>query len=284
MAATVSRVSIPIFASSNDSSNVSTDGSTFDYEFSPPLSIPSGAINATIALVQANVWYVSPYNISTSLGNTGWVISTTGTVALTDEVLTFPDGLYDIAGLNTRLEILLQAVGLVGNEIVISGIAATETILLTFTESTESGTITLNTTNASFTMAATLGLSTSADITSTDGYAEGSTAAEINNVSYYIVRCSAAASSYSVTGSQGQGDLAALVPSDASIGAELFFQPVKPIKVDIAGGSGQKFSKITFTLLDDTGAKVNTQKETWSVRVVVTYDYPIEQNKRQRYY
>lgn len=273
-------VTIPIIASSTASTNtsVSDDGSTFTYKLNPPLRIPFGAYNAKISLYQASVWYVSPYNITSALANNQWVISTSGgTVSdLDSQTITFPDGLYDLDGLNTRLSIELQKLNLVGDEIVLSGISATEKVFVTFTESTESGVITLDLSDSNFTMDTTLGFG-STDRVSSDGNFEADNKATLNTISSYVVRCTVASSSYSATGNQGAGDLASLVPEDTAIGEELNFEPKNPLPVTLAsGGGGTEIGEFTLILLTDKLVKVDTQGETWSVTLVVSYDYDSE--------
>ena len=89
------------FFSSNPESgaqNVTADGSTFNVEFSTPLSIPPEAQFAELGLASANIWNTSP-NISPVFNNNVLVYAHSG--ATTNIV--FPEGLYSLDEVNAEI-------------------------------------------------------------------------------------------------------------------------------------------------------------------------------------
>jgi len=87
----------------NGAMNKSSDGSSFELQFTRPLFLPSNAYNAKLEVIQANIWNKSP-NISQALGN--------NTFTLKDDGGTFTvmldDGLYDLESLYDSIALKLD--------------------------------------------------------------------------------------------------------------------------------------------------------------------------------
>ena len=90
--------------------NISQNGSVFDVILSNPISIPSGAVNAELAIINAQVWYVNP-NVSVLLANNKFKFTTTNAPAGT-YTLTLPDGLYSLPELNSTISNAIINLGL----------------------------------------------------------------------------------------------------------------------------------------------------------------------------
>ncbi len=103
---------IPILTSSNAldgaqqiSSNIRDAGSIFYITLQRPIEVPRNAINCTIEVQKATVWFVTP-NILSTLNNQFYLIHLG-----TPYQASIPQGLYDINGLQSAMEREITAVG-----------------------------------------------------------------------------------------------------------------------------------------------------------------------------
>jgi D-aminopeptidase len=110
----------------NKAQNVSEDGSQFTVVLDTPISLPQGAMSATLSVTQASIWNTS-YNISASFGNNSFYFTH---AEQTNEFI-IPDGLYSLSGLNAYLATQFVNLELPSSLIVISGDDATQKTILT---------------------------------------------------------------------------------------------------------------------------------------------------------
>ena len=79
--------------------NISSDGSYFEVQLQDGLKIPKDALNVNIAVEEATVWWVVP-NIITGQNDKLYITGPDTSDVVQNYVITIPQGLYDLAGLN----------------------------------------------------------------------------------------------------------------------------------------------------------------------------------------
>jgi hypothetical protein len=88
--------------------NVRNNGSDFEVQFNPALSIPSSALDLKVAVERAEIWFTFP-NISETLGNNKIYITEGANPQIE---LTIPTGLYSLEQLNESLQTLALNAGI----------------------------------------------------------------------------------------------------------------------------------------------------------------------------
>ena len=99
--------------------NVHNKGSSFSVSLNNPISIPVGAMDCSVDVIQANIWYVTP-NIS-AVTNPG------------SYQITIPDGLYSLDDLNATLSREFANLGFAANIILLSPDGPTSKSIITYT-------------------------------------------------------------------------------------------------------------------------------------------------------
>ena len=122
-----------IFSSApeNGAKNRSATGDSFQVQLSQPITLPREAQNATLEVVQADIWNTVP-NISLLKGNNKFRFSVGEIVSL--ETITMQDGLYSVGALNSFLSRELVGLGYPADLINLVGDGATQKIIITFSQ------------------------------------------------------------------------------------------------------------------------------------------------------
>lgn len=114
--------------------NKDKNGSRFQIKLDRPIEIPNNAVDVSMEVTSANIWFTTP-NISTLYQNNQIYIDYNDGVNQQLFVFTIPDGLYSVASLNQTIEHLLTAETIPGsadkfpcNSIVLGADTATQKV------------------------------------------------------------------------------------------------------------------------------------------------------------
>lgn len=88
--------------------NKDNDGSRFQLKLSRPIEVPNTAIDISMEITSANIWFTTP-NINEKYENNKIYINYDDGVNQQLFVFTIPDGLYSVASLNETIEHLVTA-------------------------------------------------------------------------------------------------------------------------------------------------------------------------------
>lgn len=94
----------------NGATNISPDGSYFEVQLQDGLRIPKDALNVNISVEEATVWWSVP-NIITGENDKLYITGPDTLDVIQNYVLTIPQGLYDLAGINEAMARELEAAG-----------------------------------------------------------------------------------------------------------------------------------------------------------------------------
>ena len=252
-----------IFSSSTASgaTNVSSDGSTFNVNLSPPIVIGPDVLDCSIGVLQASVWNTS-YNIASDYKNQNFTFTTTVAPAGTYS-FTIPDGLYSVAGLNSYLSSQFVNLGLPGNLITISGNESTNKSILTFLTSGDSVNFTVVTS-----VREVLGFNSAVVTAPSANFSYYSNnVAQFDRINEYIIR-----SNLVVNGIQlntiPQG-LIGSVPVNVAPGSLITYKPPNVVWFSARELIGSSRSNLRFELLDQELRAAPTAGDTWSVTLII---------------
>jgi hypothetical protein len=252
----------------NQAQNVSADGSEFTVMLNSPLSLPQGALSASLSVTQASIWNTS-FNISAQFNNNVFRFQTGG--VFIDLIL--PDGLYSLSGLNSYLATQFVNRALSANLFVISGDDATQKSVITFLNSGDQ--VDMSVVNS---VRKVLGFNPRLITSLTKGFNEFSDSpANFNRVNSYIIRSNIVSQGIPIN-SIGQG-IIAQIPIDADPGSQINYSPRNPIPVDASDLIGMGKSSFTFSLVDQNLRPAPTNGEYFSMVIVLTY-YILLTNER----
>lgn len=94
----------------NGATNISPDGSYFEVQLQDGLRIPKDALNVNISVEEATIWWSVP-NIITGENDKLYITGPDTLDVIQNYVLTIPQGLYDLAGINEAMARELEAAG-----------------------------------------------------------------------------------------------------------------------------------------------------------------------------
>lgn len=250
----------------NGAINVTSDGARFDVLLETPFHIPVNASNVTLEVQAATIWWTTP-NIITGV-NDRFYLDDNGT----PRNITLGQGLYDRVNLGAAINTQLVNSGGADGLITISEDTATNKIILTANAVAQ----TIDFTQAD-TFRDILGFNSQTlgpNVASPFNWI-GTNTARFNVVNYYLVGSS-------LVGSRGlrfnniYRGIIAQVLIDERPGSQITFAPYNPAKTNVNHLRGTRISKITMSLMSDTGSLVNTGGEYWSVRLVIRFSIPVD--------
>ncbi len=251
-------------------SNVSSDGSSFTVNVNDPFIIPRKAKNVYLSVSDAEIWWTIP-NIVTG-SNDQFEITDTGADSGTaySNTVTIPQGLYSLSQLASQIETLIV------NDGAAQGI-------ITFSEDTAQGKvrITANYTGISidFTIAnsvrtilgfdsQTLGPSASKPLTWT-----GDNVAAFNTVNYFLLHSDLVAAGMRFNNTYT--NIIAKVLIDVQPGSQITYSPFNPTKIDASSLKTTPKTSYRFWMTDESNNSVNTANESYSMRIKIEWDEPI---------
>lgn len=265
---------ISILASSDPTAgavNISSDGSQFEVQLEEALQIPQEAINITIDVEEATVWWVVP-NIITGQNDKMYITAPNVADVLTAYVITIPQGLYDLTGLNQAIQRELSNQG--------AKISPSPAINLSPDDATQRVEITLNY------------LGSQIDFTQIDTFREilgfnsqiigptviapftqiADNTAAFNQVNYFLIHSDLTNLGIRFNNTYNQTLTQVLI--DVPPGSQIVSRPFNPARVNAPELGGAKRTNIRFWLTDDRNRPVNTNGEFFTARVAIKYLLP----------
>ena len=266
---------ISLLASSDPASgaiNRSADGSQFEIQLEDALQIPEGAVNITLDIEEATVWWVIP-NIITGVNDKMYLtVPRALDDALTAYILTIPQGLYDLSGLNQAVLRELSNQG--------AKIAPTNTLNLSPDDATQRVELELYYIGSSvdFTQNGTfrniLGFNSQIigpSIIAPQVYIANNTA-QFNQVNYFLIHSDLTNKGIRFNNSYSQTVSQVLI--DVPPGSQIISRPFNPARINASELGGAKRTNIRFWLTDDKNRPVNTNNEFFTCRVAIKYLTP----------
>jgi hypothetical protein len=252
--------------------NISADGSRFEIQLQDAIQLPAEAINVQIAVEEATVWWVVP-NINTGVNDKMYItVPRASDDALTAYVITIPQGLYDLSGLNQAIARELSNAG--------AKIDPSNTVLLTADEATQKVEIVLNYLGSQidFTQPDTpreilgfdsqiVGPSVIAPYTQIADNVAG-----FNTVNYFLIHSDLTNKGIRFNNNYNQTISQVLI--DVPPGSQIVSRPFNPARINAQELAGAKRTNIRFWLTDDKDRPVNTNGEYFTCRVVIKYLLP----------
>ena len=255
--------------------NLHNKGSSFSVALNKAISIPVGAMNCSVDVIQANIWFVTP-NISADLGNNKFYFNS----AVTNPgayLITIPDGLYSLDDLNATLSREFANLGFAANIILLSPDGPTSKSIITYTIAG----LDVNFTQAN-TIRTILGFNSRVSpVTPPSIAGESETSdnpAAFNQINSFYIRSSLIAADGLPINNIAAGIIAA-VPITAVPGDQIVYQPQSPIDIDATSIIGRPIQSISFDLVDDQFRPVNTVGEFWSIILHIHYSILISTEK-----
>jgi len=237
--------------------NISSDGSVFTIYLDAPISLPKGCVNATIEVVQSQIWNTS-YNISEEFKNNNFQFTSSGVV----HQILIPDGLYSLSGLNSFFTTQFVNLGLSSNVITFSGDDSTQKSVLTFLNAGDS--VNFMPANS---VRGILGFNARIVVSPSAGFSVYSdNSANFNRVNSYLIKSNLISNGLMLN-NIGVG-LIASVPINATPGSQINYEPTNPIQIDCSELINQSKGVITFSLLDQSLRPAPTIGELWSFILV----------------
>ena len=263
---------INILASSDvlsGASNVSADGSQFEIQLDEPIHIPANAINTTISVEEASVWWVIP-NIITGKNDKFYMTYNDGINPVLNLNITIPQGLYDLSGLNQAILREIENLG---------APTAPSLIFLSADDATQKVELVMN--YAGITIDFTP-IDTFRDIIGFNSQIIGPTIAAItqvadnvaafNQVNYFLIHSDLTTKGIRFNNTYNQSVFQVLI--DVPPGSQIVSRPFNPPRISADELTGASRKTIRFWLTDDKNRRVNTNGEVFSCRMVIKYLLP----------
>lgn len=253
----------------NGALNVTNNGSKFDVQYSSAINIPRDAIDCTLEVDEATIWWTVP-NISAGLGNNKFHY----TYNAVTKIITVQDGLYDLNGYASAIN----------NAVINNGHPSG---LFTFTEDTAAGKVVI-------TITTVIPITGEIDFTQSDtardilGFNSGTVGpntidvevftadnvAAFNIVNYFLLHSDMVDNGLP-TNNRFDNTIAQVL-IDVTPGSQILYKPFRPPKISADRLIGAIINKFGFWLTDDKGDFVNTNNEVWSVRTTISYFMKLE--------
>ncbi len=270
-------IQIPLIASSNPAngaSQISQNGSRFSVVFTRPIIVPKKAKYCWLTVEQSNIVFNTP-NISEALGNNKILVEFDDTVTPTSNLITIPDGLWDLDHLNQNLQQQLSNLGELTDAITLLPDTATQTVIIKYRQFYQ---VDFDIPNS---VREVLGfdarISPVGGFSPTDNFYEsGDTTAKFNSLLFYLVH-SDLVSGHGLRINGNFLDILQQVPiKDVSAGSLIAYEPQNLQKIPCPNLINQSLRELHFWLTDDQNQFVDTLGEFWSVRLNIHYLEDIE--------
>ena len=255
----------------NGASNRSADGSYFEVQLQDGLKIPKDALNINVRVEEATIWWVVP-NIITNVNDKMYISGPDTNGVVQNYIVTIPQGLYDLSGLNQAVLRDLENKG--------AKIDPSPLITMTPDDATQKVQIRFNYNNVSidFTQGDTF-----RDILGFDSLVYGpyasapinilaSETAGFNILSFFLIHSDACNKGIRFNNTYNQTIGQVLI--DVPPGSQIVSRPFNPAKISTQELAGTNRTNLRFWLTDDENRRVNTNGEYWSARIVIDYLKP----------
>lgn len=258
----------------NGATNISPDGSYFEVQLQDGLKIPKDALNVNISVEEATIWWSVP-NIITGENDKLYITGPDTLDVIQNFVLTIPQGLYDLAGLNEAMARELEAAGAkIDPEplITLSPDEATQRVQMRFNYATVS---------IDFTPIDTprviLGFDAQVYTPVPTNPILAPNTAAFNRVNYFLIHSDLTNKGIRFNNNYNQTIGQVLI--DVAPGSQIVSRPFNPAKINAPELSGTTRTNLRFWLTDDEDRRINTNNEYWSARIVIHYLRPFVVDK-----
>ena len=252
-------------------SNLSSDGSYFEVQLQDGLKIPKDAMNINISVEEATVWWVVP-NIITGQNDKMYITAPDTADVIQNYVITVPQGLYDLSGLNQAVLRELENAGAKIDPdpvITLSPDDATQKVEIRFNYSTVSVDFT-----QSDTFREILGFDSAVYgpyLTAPINILAPNTAA-FNQVNFFLLHSDLTNKGIRFNNNYNQSIAQILI--DVPPGSQIVSKPFNPAKISAQELAGTNRTNIRFWLTDDENRRINTNNEYFTARIVIHYLRP----------
>jgi hypothetical protein len=247
---------------------VGSNGNVFRVILSDPISIPSNALYASLEVISARVWFVSP-NISAEIGNNHIRFSYDGTGQSYD--FEIPDGSYGVQELDVALNRFFSNNGLPTNLFIITANDATQTVNIKFGVAGVFIDF-----QGDDTCREVLGFASGEYTAGAGANIPGIFTAKFNRIENYLIKSDIVSSG--IPQNNVSAGIIAEIPIDAYPGDQIRYSPINPLKCDASSLIGKSKQSVMFHLLDQEMRDVSTAGEYWSITVVIKYHIQLENN------
>lgn len=259
----------------NGATNISPDGSYFEVQLQDGLKVPKDVLNVNISVEEATIWWSVP-NIITGENDKIYISGPDTLDVVQNYVLTLPQGLYDLAGINEAIARELEAAG--------AKIDPEPLITLSPDEATQRVQIRFNyaTVSIDFTQPDTpriiLGFDAQVYTPVPTNPILAPNVAAFNRVNYFLIHSDLTNKGIRFNNNYNQTIGQVLI--DVAPGSQIVSRPFNPAKINAPELAGSTRTNLRFWLTDDEDRRVNTNNEYWSARIVIRYLRPFVVDKR----
>lgn len=252
----------------NGAINRSSDGSYFEVQMQDGLSLPSNALNPTLSVEEATVWWSVP-NIITGKNDKMYFNGPLVNDTTTNIVITIPQGLYDLSGLNQAILRELESAGAKIDPytlITFSPDQATQKVQMRVNYSNVVIDFTYNDTPREI-----LGFNseTYGPYATTPVSILAPNIASFNQINYFLIHSDLTNKGIRFNNDYNQTMCQVLI--DVSPGSQIISTPFNPAKINVSELINAKRNNIRMWITDDNNNRINTNGEYWSVRLVIRY-------------
>jgi hypothetical protein len=258
----------------NGARNISSDGSYFEIQLQDGLKIPRNAINVNISVEEASIWWVVP-NIITGENDKLYITGPDNNNNQQNFILTIPQGLYDLTGLNNAIVRELEnnnakTDSVIGPLIQLVADQATQKVILR---------VNYVNTSVDFTQTKTcreiLGFNSQVigPFISVPQNPVANNTANFNLVNYFLIHSDLTNKGIRFNNDYNQTISQVLI--DVPPGSQIVNKPFNPAKISSEELKGTIRTNLRFWITDDKNKRVNTNGEYWSARIVISYSVPL---------
>jgi len=253
----------------NGARNISKDGSYFEVQLEDGLKIPKDALNVNISVEEATVWWTIP-NIITGQNDKLYITGPNTSDVIQNYVITIPQGLYNLSGINEAMIRELEAAGAKFDPeplISLSPDEATQKVEMRFNYATVSIDFTQNDTPREI-----LGFNSQVYSAVPTNPILAPNTAQFNQVNYLLIHSDLTNKGIRFNNSYNQTIGQVLI--DVPPGSQIVSTPFNPAKISAQELAGTTRTNLRFWLTDDENRRINTNGEYWSARIVIKYLKP----------
>jgi hypothetical protein len=258
--------------------NRSQDGSQFEIQLDGEgIQIPKDAINVNVSVEESTVWWVVP-NIITGQNDKMYIFGDNDVGGTQLFIITIPQGLYDLSGLNQAILAELEAAGARtldggGNPLSLINLAADD--------ATQKVRLRFNYTNVYVDFQPN---DTPREILGFDAEQYGPylgaplsilapNTAAFNQVNYFLIHSDLVNKGIRFNNTYNQTIAQVLI--NVAPGSQIVSTPFNPARCNGQELAGSKRTNLRFWLTDDKQRPVNTNGEYFTARIVIHYQKPM---------
>lgn len=256
--------------------NVNQGGNAFEIQLDDPIDIPKDALNVSVRVEEATVWWVVP-NVITGENDTFYIFGDLQAGGQQLFTIQIEQGLYDLTGLNNSLQSELEAAGARtvdgnNNPLPLVSLApddATQKVLLRFNYPNVY--VDFQPNNTPREILGFEALQYGPFPTAPINQLAPNTAA-FNQVNYFLIASDLVQKGIRFNNRYNQVITQVLI--NVAPGSQIVSTPFNPAKTTAQELAGSKRTNIRFRLTDDKLRPVNTNGEYFTARIVIEYMRP----------